>query len=257
MKEALVFAFCGGNILLTSEGFVPTISQIGGHLDEPDTALALPSLEGRKCLAWHFQRFPAFDNFQVVTLRESFRILPTSHYEMAGKARELLSWTLETRFCSVCGGAMHQHTEISRICSKCGREIWPSLGVAGIVAVTRGDEILLVQPHTFTSDYYGLVAGFVETGETIEACVAREVMEETGIKIRNIRYFGSQPWPYPRNLMVGFTAEYAGGELRLQESEIRKGGWFKRDALPEIPGKVSLARRLIDAWCDDLDNKSI
>ena len=94
----------------------------------------------------------------------------------------------------------------------------------------------------------GLVAGFVETGETLEECVKREVWEETRLHIRNLRYFASQPWPFPNVLMVGFTAEYADGELTLQTSELKKGGWFRRDNLPDIPGKVSLARRLIDHW---------
>ena len=98
------------------------------------------------------------------------------------------------------------------------------------------------------------MAGFVETGETLEEALQREVMEETGCRIKNIRYFGSQPWPYPSNLMVGFTAEWDGGELQLQESELRKGGWFTRETLPNIPGKVSLARKLIDAWLDSAQN---
>ena len=102
----------------------------------------------------------------------------------------------------------------------------------------------------FRRDYYGLVAGFVETGETLEEAVEREVREETGISIRNIRYFGSQPWPYPCGLMVGFTAEYEGGALHLQRSELSKGGWYRYDALPEIPGKMSIARQLIDAWLE-------
>ena len=112
----------------------------------------------------------------------------------------------------------------------------------------------MVQARNFKGDYYGLVAGFVETGETLEEALQREVMEETGCRIKNIRYFGSQPWPYPSNLMVGFTAEWDGGELKLQESELRKGGWFTCETLPNIPGKVSLARKLIDAWLDSAQN---
>jgi NAD+ diphosphatase len=116
------------------------------------------------------------------------------------------------------------------------------------VRVTRGDEVLLVHAHNFRGTFYGLVAGFVETGETLEECVRREVWEETHLCIRNIRYFASQPWPYPSGLMVGFTAEYESGELKLQRSELAGGGWFRRDKLPEIPGPVSLARRLLDDW---------
>ena len=97
---------------------------------------------------------------------------------------------------------------------------------------------------------YGLVAGFVETGETLEEAVHREVKEETGIKITNLRYFSSQPWPYPCGLMVGFNADYVEGEIHLQRSELAKGGWFRKDNLPTIPEKLSIARKLIDAWLD-------
>ena len=110
--------------------------------------------------------------------------------------------------------------------------------------------MLLVQSKSFKSDYYGLVAGFVETGESLEEAVYREVREETGLEIRNLRYFGSQPWPYPRGLMVGFTADYLSGELHLQSTELNKGGWFNRQSLPAIPEKLSMARMLIDDWLE-------
>ena len=107
----------------------------------------------------------------------------------------------------------------------------------------------MVHAHTFRPGYYGLVAGFVETGETLEECVRREVWEETHLRVKNIRYFASQPWPFPAGLMVGFTAEYDSGVIQLQRSELGGGGWFRRDSLPtEIPNRSSLARWLIDDW---------
>ena len=126
--------------------------------------------------------------------------------------------------------------------------MWRQLATAIIVLIHRGDEVLLVHANNFRTDFYGLVAGFVETGETLEEAVVREVKEEVGLTIKNIRYFSSQPWPYPCGLMVGFHADYESGEIRLQRSELSAGGWYRRDSLPTIPEKLSIARRLIDDW---------
>ena len=159
---------------------------------------------------------------------------------------------------------MRFDTAISKKCEHCGKEIWPQLATAVIVRIRRQettreadgttirkDEILLVHAKNFRGDHYGLVAGFVETGETLEEAVYREVLEETGLHITNLRYFGSQPWPYPCGLMVGFTADYDFGKIHLQRSELTKGAWFDRDHLPAIPEKMSIARQLIDAWLEE------
>ena len=134
---------------------------------------------------------------------------------------------------------------------KCGKEIWPQLATAIIVLVHKGDEILLVHARNFKGNFHGLVAGFVETGETLEEAVVREVREETGLKINNIKYFGSQPWPYPCGLMIGFNADYVEGIIKLQESELTSGTWYTRDNLPQIPEPLSIARKLIDNWLDN------
>lgn len=219
------------------------------HLEAWHTVLQLPDLQGMPAVAVRVDVPVTSCGYQMLDLRASFDVLPSECYVMAGKAYELLHWDACTKFCGVCGAPMKLHTAISKRCVSCGKEVWPQLATAVIVAVTRGrDEILLVQSNRFRGDYFGLVAGFVETGENLEECVRREVLEETNLHIRDIRYFGSQPWPYPCGLMIGFKAEYAGGNIRLQRSELNKGGWFRRDELPPIPGKVSLARALIDDW---------
>ena len=185
---------------------------------------------------------------QPFPLRQSYYKLPRELYLKAGKCQELLYWDQNTRYCGVCGAPMRMDTDISKKCTECGKEIWPQLATAVIVLIHRGDEVLLVRAKNFRTDFYGLVAGFVETGETLEEAVAREALEETGITITNIRYFASQPWPYPCGLMVGFHADYVSGEIHLQRSEIAKGGWFRRDNLPTIPEKLSIARMLLDDW---------
>lgn len=186
--------------------------------------------------------------YEFVGLRQSFYHLPETLYLLAGKCQELLYWDHNTRFCGVCGSPMQMHTNISKRCTSCGKEMWPQLATAVIVLVHRGDEVLLVHAKNFKSDFYGLVAGFVETGETLEEAVCREVLEETGITIDNLRYFGSQPWPYPCGLMVGYNAGYVSGDIHLQKEELSKGNWFRYDDMPRIPQKLSIARKLIDAW---------
>lgn len=189
------------------------------------------------------------DRYEMCGLRQSYYKLPTEQYLKAGKCQEILYWDHNTRFCGVCGAPMAFHTDISKRCTSCGKEVWPQLATAIIVLIHRGpDEVLLVHAKNFRGNFYGCVAGFVETGETLEEAVSREVMEETGLTIRNIRYFGSQPWPYPCGLMVGYHADYDEGSIHLQRSELSRGAWFSRDSLPQLPEKLSIARRLIDDW---------
>ncbi len=188
------------------------------------------------------------NSYDFIGLRQSFYYLSTELYLKAGKCQELLYWDQNTQFCGVCGAPMQMSTDISKRCTECGKEVWPQLATAIIVLIQRGDEVLLVHAKNFKSDFYGLVAGFVETGETLEEAVVREVHEETALEITNLRYFGSQPWPYPCGLMVGFYADYVSGDIHLQRSELSRGAWFRYDALPKIPEKLSIARKLIDNW---------
>lgn len=188
------------------------------------------------------------DKYEFCGLRASFHKLPKDLYLKAGKCEEILYWDHNTQFCGVCGGHMKLHTDISKKCENCGKEVWPQLATAIIVLIHRGDDVLLVHANNFRGNYYGLIAGFVETGETLEQAVEREVREETSLTIKNLHYFGSQPWPYPCGLMVGFYAEYESGEIKLQRSELGAGGWFNKNNLPAIPDKLSIARKLIDNW---------
>lgn len=244
------FFFCNDALLLTADGRVPCGEQPPIAIAQGQTLLRLPLLNACECYAAHLEAPVVGEAWKMESLRESFYHLPAPLYNMAGKAHELLYWDANTHFCGACGAPMMPHSDISKRCPRCGKVVWPSLATAIIVAITRneGRELLLVQSKNFKRDYLGLVAGFVETGETLEECLHREVMEETNLRVKNLQYFASQAWPYPSGLMVGFTAEYASGTLRLQRAELNKGGWYRRDNLPAIPGKVSLARRLIDHW---------
>ena len=172
-------------------------------------------------------------------------------WTLAGRAVQLVEWTRTHRFCGRCatptapaGGA-----ERALRCPDCGLLAFPRLAPAMIVLVTDDDgRALLARGTRFPIPMYSCLAGFVEPGETLEQAVAREVFEEVGVRLRDIRYWGSQPWPFPHSLMLGFRAEWASGEIVIDPTEIVDANWYHRDDLPMIPPGISIARRLIDAW---------
>jgi NAD+ diphosphatase len=180
-------------------------------------------------------------------LRQIHGRLDESLFRIATRAVQIVDWDRTHQFCGRCGAPMEaKTTERAKLCPRCGLHHFPRLAPAIIVLVERGHALLLARSRHFTQGMYSVIAGFVEPGETLEEAVVREVREETGISIRDIKYFGSQPWPFPHSLMIGFTAAYESGEIVLEDSEIEDAGWFTRNNLPPLPGKISIARRLID-----------
>jgi NAD+ diphosphatase len=166
---------------------------------------------------------------------------------IAGQANQLVDWNRSHQFCGKCGRRTEDgQDERAKVCPRCHLVNYPRVSPAVIVAVVKNNQILLANNIRFKSGYYSVLAGFVEPGENLEECVAREIKEEVGISVTNIRYFASQPWPFPNSLMVAFLADYAGGEIKTDETEIREAGWFKADSLPSIPPKITIARQLID-----------
>lgn len=190
----------------------------------------------------------------AVGLRESWKYLSDNDYALAGKAAELLHWDRNVRYCSKCGSSLRRHTEISKVCGNCGCEYFPQLSAAIVVLVKHGEKALLVRAKNFSRPFYALVAGFVETGETLEECVAREVREETSLIVDSIKYEGSQSWPFPSQLMLGFTARYAGGDLCFADGELVDGGFYSRESLPLLPSLPSLSRKIIDKWIEEGKN---
>lgn len=181
-------------------------------------------------------------------LRECWQLLPPDDYAAAGKGAELLNWSRDERFCGRDGTLLERSGPISKRCPRCGREVFPRLNPAIVVLVTKGEEALLVHASTLRPGIYALVAGFVETGENLEQCVAREVREETALEITDIKYVGSQAWPFPYQLMIGFTARWVSGDVRYADGELTSGRFFRRDEAPSIPTHPSLSRAIIDAW---------
>ena len=203
---------------------------------------------GAPCTACATAFMPDDPSYEAVDLRASYTEIGKELYAWAGKGCQMLYWDENSRFCSFCGGPNTMDSPISKVCQACGKLTFTSLSTAVLVLVHKEDSVLLVRAHNFRGPFYGCVAGFVEPGESLEECVRREVREETSLDVDTIRYFGSQPWPYPNNLMVAFTARYKAGEVTLQENELASGAFFPRGGLPELPPPLSLARRMIDAW---------
>ncbi|WP_070887461.1 NAD(+) diphosphatase [Pseudomonas argentinensis] len=170
-------------------------------------------------------------------------------FQMLGFAAQIGTWASDNRFCGSCATAMLQVPgERAMQCPACNLRHYPRLSPSMIVLVTRGDQVLLARSPRFVSGVYSTLAGFVEAGESVEQCVVREVREEVGVEVCNIRYQGSQNWPFPHSLMLGFHADYAGGEIVMQEEEIEDARWFSIHALPPLPASRSIARYLIDAY---------
>jgi NAD+ diphosphatase len=192
---------------------------------------------------------PAPEDWQFVCVRDLFVMIPEEELAIAALAVRIVRFDRTTGFCSQCGAVTRPSvSERARYCPSCSQVFYPRVSPAVIVLVQRDDRILLTRLPRFPPGMFGLVAGFVEPGENLEHALVREVHEETGISIKNIRYFGSEPWPFPDSLMIGFIADYGGGELKIDHHEIESAFWFDREHLPRIPEKLSISRTLINWW---------
>jgi len=250
-----VLAFVGKRLLLREgpEGVrLPT-------LDEIEDALGRERLEGGRVdvrvtlTRTRVQTFgfdddlPLPEGYRGDGLRVAFHSLDDEEFRAAGAARQLVEWCRTTRFCSACAAPLRLgDTRDSMVCSACGRLHFPPISPAVIVLVQRGREALLGRSPRFVEGVYSTLAGFVEPGESLEECVHREIHEEVGVRVHRLRYFGSQPHPFPHSLMVGFVADWLEGEIRIDEDEIEDARWFDVDDLPGLPHPMSIARALIE-----------
>lgn len=254
--ESLWFVFRRTELLMTGAKDAPALP----HASSPHAlgletgpALYLGRLDGLHSYCAEAQAgadAPAGAEFRG--LRSLFGTLDDARFALAGRALQLIDWDRTHRFCGACATATFARTsERSRECPSCGLVVYPRLAPAVMCLVRRrgerGTEMLLARSQRFPGGMYSALAGFVEPGETLESCVAREVQEEVGIQVKNLRYFASQPWPFPHSLMIAFFADWAGGEIRCDPSEIEDAKWFDIEHLPQLPARISIARRLIDA----------
>ncbi len=257
--EAFAFAFRDRRLLVhldDSGARVPSLGELeavagngtGGL--EPVRRQYLGTWRGRDVVSLELpDDAEAPDGMAFEGLRGLFFRLDESLFWIAGRAVQIVAWDRDHQICGRCGTATEDHPqERSKKCPSCGLVHYPRLAPAVIVLVERGDEVLLGRSPHFQPGVFSTLAGFVEPGESLEQTVAREIREEVGVEVTNVRYFGSQPWPFPNSLMIGFRADYAGGEIVLEDDEVEDAAWFHLDALPKLPSRISIARALIEAW---------
>jgi NAD+ diphosphatase len=214
---------------------------------DPDHAHYLGRSNGEDCFALHVENATLPAPWSAQGLRALYAGLGDDLFLAAGRAVQIATFSLTHRHCGRCGRATQAVPgEHSVRCEGDNLTFYPRIAPAIIVLVRRGEQALLARSARFPAGMYSTLAGFVEPGESLEQTLSREVREEVGIEVDNIRYFSSQPWPFPHSLMVGFTAEHAGGELRADGVEIVDARWFSPNELPNLPPKPSIARRLID-----------
>ena len=247
------FLFSRDKILVSMENSLPRIPSSDVPGLQPSPAQYLGTLDGHPCYAANLEaENQPPDGMTLPGLRQLFGRVDDELFRLAGRASQIVVWERTNRYCGCCGTPTDDLIgERAKVCPACGHQSFPRISPAVIAAITRGGEILLARARRFPSDLFSVIAGFVEPGETLEECLRREVREEVGLAIENVRYFGSQPWPFPDSLMIAFTAEYAGGEIAIDGEEIVEAGWFTADNLPRIPEKISIARRLIDWFTND------
>lgn len=212
-------------------------------------ALILVDDEEEALIAVDVQRdLSTYLNADLVPVRSLLRANPELVLQTVGKANQLVEWYKQHQYCGKCGQKTSpRSTERALECIRCDRHYFPRINPCVIVLVTRGEEVLLAKSARFNSDFYSCLAGFIEVGETPEQTVEREVFEEVGLRVRNVRYIFSQSWPFPSQLMLGFIAEYKSGELVLQADEIAEAAWYELGQLPNTPSAaVSVAGRLIE-----------
>lgn len=244
------FIFSGDQLLIkeTVRGpLIPGEEDFSGVDLDKSQALYLGRLDDDDCYGLMLsddRTWPV--NLVPVRLRLLNGRLDEELFMLAGRAYQLLYWDQSSRFCGRCGHAtIMKQDERAKVCTHCGHIHYPRISPAIIIAIVRENKVLLAHNKNFRDDMYSVLAGFMEPGEEFEDTARREVREEVGISIRNIRYFGSQSWPFPDSLMVGFIAEYAGGEIEADQVEIEKADWFDADHLPKIPETTSIAGRMI------------
>lgn len=261
-ESAWFLVYNNKKLLMKKEGdkyYIPTILELDRILVEHGNGEYIGLYGEYDCFSISLKELPELEEkYELVDVKE-ITILTgdPALFILAGAANHILHWSSMNQYCGCCGHkTMDKVDERAKICPNCGNVIYPRISPATITAIFKGDQILLAHNRNFRKDLHSLIAGYVEPGETLEQCVEREIREEVGIKVKNIKYFSSQPWSFPDSLMMAFTAEYESGDITVDNCEITDAAWYKADNLPEIPSIDSVAGRMIRWYRDSHVNKT-
>jgi len=243
---------CGNQVLISfdEQGNEVFPRAYAEDFDDGTPRLKIGYLNGLSCFALETEQIPLHLSGELRPVRSLFASAGPELFALAGRGTQMIDWEKNHRFCGHCATpTVMRGNEYGLECPACGLVAYPRISPAVMVLIERDNELMLARSPRFRPGVFSALAGFVEAGESLEECAVREVREEVGLEITNLRYFRSQSWPFPNSLMVAFFADYAGGEITPDPTEIEAAGWFARDALPPLPEPVSIARQLIDASC--------
>ena len=255
LSDALYFVCLGDEMLSISEQGVPrpvTADEFRWVDVEVSAKHYLGRWENRACYALAASgRVP--EGFASTGLRAWLGRVEPDFFYLAGRAKQIVEWHRDHGYCGRCGTKNEQHgSDRAKVCPDCGLTTYPRLSPSIIVLVRKDDHMLLARNAAWPTSMYSTLAGFVEPGESIEQTVHREVAEEVGLDVTNLRYLGSQSWPFPNSLMLGFHADYAGGEITFHDGEIADARWFHYRELPNVPGGTAISRWLINAFIEEM-----
>lgn len=250
--SSLWFAFQGTQVLVRREEggtHLPVAGDIRDIGLQPLRRQYLGLYAGQHCFSCEVASgLPAPAGMTWAGLRSLFGAMDDILFGVVGRAIQIMDWDRSHQYCGHCGTpTLLKAGERARQCPSCGQTSYPRIAPAVMALVRKADRLLLARSPHFVPGMHSALAGFVEPGENLEQCLRREVKEEVGVEVTNLRYFSSQPWPFPHSLMIAFNCEYAGGEITPEPGEIEAAGWFGVDNLPVLPNRISIARRLIDA----------
>lgn len=236
----------GDRLLLKDRAFLHSLDTLPNSIQHlQDQALHIGYLGDDACYLLRVSQVQ--EEFEPASLRACIESLTGGEFAVASRALQLSHWLGRHRFCGACGSPNRlSNTECVLVCEKCEELYYPVIAPCVIGLITKGQRCLLAQNVRFKHPFYSVLAGFIEAGETVEQAFYREVKEEVNIEIKNIRYFNSQVWPFPSQLMIGLVAEYAAGEIKEDGIEIVHADWFTADDLPETPPPETLSGKLIE-----------